>query len=245
MLLERPAFGAVVGAIVALAGFEWGRLTGMPRGGAVGYGAACLAGFAALAWRGAALPEAFWVGALFWIAIVPWWLARGIAPRHRNWLRAAGFAVLLPAALGMLALSPAQLLMLLGLVWVADIAAYVAGSAFGRRKLAPSISPGKTWEGAAGAAAGCLIYAIICAMLDPELGARVRGAAWAPYLAGAALLCVASIAGDLFESALKRQAGAKDSGALLPGHGGVLDRIDSATATLPLGALLLHWTGAT
>jgi len=244
-LLERAAFAAVAGAIVALAGFEWGRLTGMRPGGAIAYGGACLAGFAGLAAWGGAPAVALWAAALFWIAIVPWWLARGVAPTQRPWLRAAGFAALVPAGLGMLALSPQRLLMLLGLVWIADSAAYFAGRAFGRRRLAPSISPGKTWEGAAGAAALCLIYAIICALLDPALAARVRGAAWAPYLAAAALLCAVSIAGDLFESALKRQAGAKDSGALLPGHGGVLDRIDSATATLPLGALLMHGMGAT
>jgi len=118
--------------------------------------------------------------------------------------------------------------------------AYFAGNAFGRRRLAPSISPGKTWEGVAGAVGACLIYAIICALPGAPLGPYVQGATWAVYLAGAALLCGLSIVGDLFESALKRRAGAKDSGALLPGHGGVLDRIDSVMPILPIAAMLLN-----
>ena len=142
------------------------------------------------------------------------------------------------------AIAPLFALLTLATAWVADTAAYLAGRSFGSHKLAPTISPGKTWEGVAGGAVACLIYAIICAMLNPGLGARVDGAGWGPYLAGAALLCAASVVGDLLESALKRQAGAKDSGSLLPGHGGVLDRIDSATAVLPLGFLLVRAAGA-
>jgi len=127
-----------------------------------------------------------------------------------------------------------QVILVLTLVSLADAAAYFAGSAWGRRKLAPSISPGKTREGALAGLAAALVYAIIC-------GAFVEGIAWVPFLFSAVLIAVLSIVGDLFESALKRQAGAKDSGSLLPGHGGVLDRIDSATATLPVAALLIPW----
>ena len=135
--------------------------------------------------------------------------------------------------------------MLLGLVWIADTAAYLTGRAFGKHKLAPVISPGKTWEGVAGGVGAVVIYAIIWALFDPGLAARVQGAVWLPYLAGAVLLCAASVVGDLLESAAKRRAGAKDSGRLLPGHGGVLDRIDSASATLPVGLLLMQAIGAT
>ena len=171
---------------------------------------------------------------LFWVIIAPLWLARGVSLQHRIALLAAGFIILVPAALALAALPPLQVLAVLVLVWVADTAAYFVGRGWGRRKLAPSISPGKTWEGAWGGIAGALAYAIIC-------GGFAGGVAWVPLVAGAALAAALSIVGDLFESAAKRQAGVKDSGTLLPGHGGILDRIDSATATLPLAALLLPW----
>jgi phosphatidate cytidylyltransferase len=156
-----------------------------------------------------------------------------------------GAVVLVPAGLAMALLPPKQLLMVLGLIWISDTGAYLAGRAWGRRKLAPALSPGKTWEGVAGGAAGCVIYAIIWALFDPDLRARVQGVVWIPFLAATLLLCALGVVGDLFESGLKRQAGAKDSGKLLPGHGGVLDRIDSATAALPVALLLLLAMGAT
>ena len=130
--------------------------------------------------------------------------------------------------------------MVLAFVWIADVAAYFAGRSFGRHKLAPEISPGKTWEGAAGALVATVIYAIICAMVSPQLSAIVKGGYWVLCIGVAALLCAVSIIGDLFESQVKRQANVKDSGALLPGHGGVLDRIDSVTSTLPAAAFLFY-----
>jgi phosphatidate cytidylyltransferase len=190
------------------------------------------------AWTEAALPVMA-IGAAFWILVAPLWLWRGVRADHARLLAAAGLAVLVPAGLAIVALAPAQVLAVLCLTWVADTAAYFTGRRFGRHKLAPSISPGKTWEGAAGALLGVLAYAIICAALLPSLNA-ITGGLWSPYLGAAFLLCVASIVGDLFESAAKRQAAVKDSGTLLPGHGGILDRIDSATSTLPIAALL--WT---
>jgi len=150
----------------------------------------------------------------------------------RGILVPTGFVVIVPAALALAVVPGKEVLLVLVLVWIADSAAYFVGRAWGRRKLAPSISPGKTWEGAAGGIFGAVAYAIICAgFLD--------GIAWGPLLAAAIVLSALSIVGDLFESAAKRQAEVKDSGALLPGHGGILDRIDSATAVLPVAALLL------
>ena len=130
---------------------------------------------------------------------------------------------------------PQLVISLLILVSVADSGAYFAGRHWGRVKLAPAISPGKTREGVYGALAGSVIFALLLAWFRPETG----------HPALLVLLCLAvtliSVAGDLFESLLKRQAGVKDSGKLLPGHGGVLDRIDSLTAAAPLYLLgLLH-----
>jgi phosphatidate cytidylyltransferase len=178
--------------------------------------------------------EIFALAALFWIVVAPLWMWRGVRPTPGTWIGAAGFAVLVPAGLAMVALDPLAVLLVLVLVWIADSAAYFVGRAWGRHRLAPAVSPGKSWEGAMGGVGGALAYAIIC-------GYFIQGIAWAALLGSALLLAMVSIVGDLFESAAKRQAGVKDSGTLLPGHGGILDRIDSATAVLPLAALL--WPG--
>ena len=138
------------------------------------------------------------------------------------------------AALAMVVLRPLEALAVLAVAWIADTAAYFAGRRWGRRKLAPAISPGKTWEGAAGGLIGGAAYAMILSIFL----AGAQASRMAAFIGAAALLVVVSIVGDLFESAAKRQAGVKDSGALLPGHGGILDRIDSATAILPVAAAL-------
>lgn len=221
---------ALVAAVVALAGQEWGRLCRLGRGPSLVYGLLAVALYGAL--LSAPRDALFLVATLFWTAVVPAWLWLGVRSGQRAALLAAGFVVIVPTALAVVSLQPPVLLAVLALVWIADIAAYFAGRAFGRHKLAPAISPGKTWEGALAGMAGVLAWAIICATMT-------GGIHWAPYLAAAALLGALSIAGDLFESAAKRQAGVKDSGSLLPGHGGILDRIDSMTAALPVAALLL------
>jgi phosphatidate cytidylyltransferase len=133
--------------------------------------------------------------------------------------------------------SPLLLLMVMALVWIADIGAYFFGRAFGRHKLAPAISPGKTWEGAVGGGIAVLFIGLLVSQVFPVISGV---SAWllVPFLL---LLTLFSIAGDLFESLIKRQAGLKDSSQLLPGHGGILDRIDSQTSTLPLAALSLYW----
>lgn len=249
LLLDKRYFGSLVAAVLVLAGLEWGRLAGLQPRAALAYGLGVGTLVAAFAWSPAPGPEMrdalLAAGAAFWLLLVPAWLRFGIARSGRSTLAVAGLAALVLAGFAALSLAPAHLLMVLGLVWIADTAAYFAGNAFGRRRLAPSISPGKTWEGVVGAAGACLIYAIICALPGAPLGPYVQGATWIAYLAGAALLCGVSVVGDLFESALKRRAGAKDSGVLLPGHGGVLDRIDSVLSTLPIAALLLNLIATT
>ena len=121
---------------------------------------------------------------------------------------------------------------MLGTVWLADSAAYFAGKNFGRHKLAPEISPGKTWEGVAGALLAVTFYGlVICYYMHISR--------W--LIVGLWLMVVLSIMGDLFESLLKRQAGVKDSSHLLPGHGGVLDRIDGLIPTLPLVLFYIYF----
>jgi phosphatidate cytidylyltransferase len=243
--LDRSQFAMLVTVVVGLGGFEWARLINAGRNAAAAYGAVCAGisfSFAQATWL------APWICAaagVFWMTAAPYWLASGFRPVPIGAAMAVGVVVLVPAGLAMTVLPPDQLLMILGLIWISDSGAYLAGRACGRRKLAPSISPGKTWEGVAGGAIGCVIYAIIWAFWDPDLRARMQGVIWIPFLAGTLLLCALGVVGDLFESGLKRRAGAKDSGKLLPGHGGVLDRIDSATATLPVGLLLMQAIGTT
>ena len=213
--------------IAALAGAEWARLCRLQGAAAALYAAAMAFGFVVV-YNTQPPTVTFLLSVLFWLLLAPWWLWRGVPGRA---LATAGFVVILPAALAFAVLTPLEVLLVLILVWIADIGAYFVGRAWGRRKLAPDISPGKTWEGAIGGTVAALAYAII-------LGTFIEGLLWVPYLLAAALVAVLSIVGDLFESAVKRQAAVKDSGTLLPGHGGLLDRIDSATAALPAAALL-------
>jgi phosphatidate cytidylyltransferase len=247
LLLDPRVFAVLVALVLALAAYEWAQLAGLGRG-AAGACAATFAGlFVALAWtgaaRGAALDWLLATAAGFWMLLAPLWLRFGIGGAPRALLLAAGAALLAVAGLAAVSLPPKLLLLVLGLVWIADTAAFFAGNAFGRRQLAPSISPGKTWEGVAGAIVAALVYAVLFALPGAPLSGHVTGPGWVPYLAAVVLLCAVSILGDLFESALKRRAGVKDSGSLLPGHGGVLDRLDSMLSTLPVAAGLLHWAG--
>jgi phosphatidate cytidylyltransferase len=234
-LLPRAGLAALAALLALAGGFEWARLCRFSAPLAWSYGAlAALALIALYLGGNRAAFAAFLVASAFWLLAVPLWLARGVSAQARSALVASGFIVIVPPALALALLPAREVLAVLVLVWIADTAAYFVGRAWGRRKLAPAISPGKTWEGAAGGLVGALAYAIILAAFTGHV-------AWLPWLAAAAVLAAVSIVGDLFESAAKRQAGVKDSGALLPGHGGILDRIDSATATLPLAALLLPW----
>jgi phosphatidate cytidylyltransferase len=191
-----------------------------------------------------------------WVLMGAALLRRGVAgwPRIPQAIRLVGGLAVL--CLGWLALAQARvtginfLLSILVLVWTADIAAYFAGRAFGGRfsdsKLAPSISPGKTWEGVWGGMLGVVLLAFAWSQADlawgaqvPSLFSELRARGWWLLLIGAALMAAMSVVGDLVESLVKRSAGAKDSSGLLPGHGGVLDRIDALLPALPL-ALMLH-----
>lgn len=171
---------------------------------------------------------------VFWILGAPSLLKLNLPIRDPALLVLTGWLLLLPTCLALYQLRAIDPLLLLGfmtVVWVSDTAAYFVGRALGRHKFAPNISPGKTWEGVAGALIAVSIYALTWGYLAGE---KTQTMLLVPLLL---VLVVLGIIGDLFESLMKRQAGVKNSGDILPGHGGILDRIDALTSTLPVAIL--------
>lgn len=244
-LLESAAIAIVAGALALAGAWEWSRLAGVrATGGRLGYvavlGALCLALWAADAVVSQAvlgLAGLWWLGLTVWLAAGGRECTLAAATGPRWWVLGLGLLVLsaLMVAITSLAapgIGRGVLLYAVCLVWAADIGAYFTGRAWGRRPLAPRISAGKTWEGLAGGLLAVLIYALAAAAL---LGVAPAGL-WA-WVALALAAGAVSVPGDLFVSLLKRAAGLKDSGALLPGHGGLLDRIDSLIAAIPILAL--------
>lgn len=254
-LLWLPPFGWAVlaAALLALAAWEWAGFARVRPGRRIAY-AICTAG-AGLAVATAsgladggvgvlALAPVYCVALAFWVVGAPLWLARRPAHPPAFLVLAAGWIVLLPTFLALVQLrnlGPSTLLAFMATVWIADIAAYFFGRRFGRRKLAPNVSPGKTWEGLCGALGATAVYAAAwIALFGGAAPAVIRDLPWSPVwmIVLVEALVVLSVLGDLFESAMKRQANLKDSGSLLPGHGGVLDRIDALTPVLPAAALV-------
>ncbi|MBI1173897.1 MAG: phosphatidate cytidylyltransferase [Sideroxydans sp.] len=244
--LPALAWSVLALGIVMLGTAEWGRLSGLSARGANIYWWLTLALMAGVLYaetryllRPLSLHLPFYaLSALLWLVLVPLWLVRGWQLRSPLGMALLGWTVLIPTGLAMIDLrasSPWLLLGVMALVWMADSAAYFTGRKFGKHKLAPAISPGKTWEGVAGAVLGVSLYVALAMW-----GSGLSGKYAIPLVVLMSWLWVAlSVVGDLFESAIKRQAGVKDSGTLLPGHGGLLDRIDALTSTLPLAALVL------
>ena len=256
-LFYLPPIGwlAVSTLIAALAAWEWGALIGFGKQARVSFGLAVVvvAVLTAIANPGtvgiagesdsAAIALGRWFyypSAAFWILVAPIWM-KSRWRIHGSVLGVlVGAVVILPIWLALVQIKLAGELVLLAImatVWLADIAAYFSGRTFGRHKLAPAISPGKTWEGAIGGVLAVVVYGFFyLSVLPKEL-------AGSPALLLVLLVAFAafSIVGDLLESLLKRQAGLKDSSGILPGHGGVLDRIDSLTSTLPMAAIALHY----
>lgn len=251
-------FLAITLVLIAAGGWEWGRLNGLGQGANIALGVITLAlcvGAWALGWPQRPLP-------LLWIAAGAAWVLAGAAlvkagvdgwPRIPRGVRVVGGVLVL--ALAWLAMAQARvigvnfLLSILVLVWVADIFAYFAGRAFGGRftqsKLAPVISPKKSWEGVWGGMAGVVVLAVAWVFADqaaqasvPSLYSRLAALNWVVMVLAALLLGAMSVVGDLAESLVKRSAGIKDSSNLLPGHGGVLDRVDALLPTLPLAMML-------
>lgn len=240
-LLPAMAASAAFAVMAALAAWEWGGLLKLDQPGRIACGVVVVVSCLAASTSPAVFPALWLLSAAFWFLLVPAWLIRRWPLSGRKSLGLlVGWVVIVPTWAALVNLhgrGPGLLLAVMALVWVADIAAYFTGRAFGRHKLAPAISPGKTWEGVAGAVAGVLIYGFAAALYSQS----AMPGGWIGFAGLLILLTALSIAGDLFESLAKRQAKIKDSSNLLPGHGGVLDRIDSLTSTLPLVAAILLW----
>ncbi len=243
LLLPQWLWALFLVPALFIAGLEWAAIAGYRPAARWTYAAFITASALALCYVPFAGASAdMWVYALscaFWVAIAPFWLAGHWTIRQPLVLGAVGWVAIVPMWLALVRLQvhPYALLMFMSVVWIADTAAYLAGKRWGRRKLAPAISPGKSWEGVLGAAAALGIYYAALWLIVPA-GERLFGAATG--LALFIALLALSIEGDLFESWMKRQAGVKDSGSLLLGHGGILDRIDGLTSTMPAAALALY-----
>lgn len=242
--VPHPVTAAVLALLVAAGAWEWSAFPGFTQGSArwayVAFIAACVAAagyvgvysapanlllHAALLW---------WLVALLWIALAP-------GNVNRTTATVAGLFVLVPVWIALVRLhgrsgwGPQLMLFLLLLVVAADVGAYFAGRAFGKHKLAPKVSPGKTWEGVGGGLLGAAAMA--------ALGVWWFNMDAVPFMALCIVVAIASVVGDLTESMFKRHAGLKDSGNLLPGHGGVLDRVDSVTAAAPVFVIGLEGLG--
>ncbi len=246
-LLDGAAFALFIGAVVSLGAWEWARLAGLVgQSLRVGYAAGLAALLLGLYQLPALGPWLLFLGLLWWALATA--LVLGFPASSRHWASVPrrlliGLLVLVPAWQGLVLikqwpLANELILAVMVLVWGADIGAYFAGKTFGKRKLAPQVSPGKSWEGLVGGLLTSLLIVLLVALYRGWVLNELLLA-----LVGAALVVLMSVVGDLTESMFKRQAGIKDSSQLLPGHGGVLDRIDSLTAAVPVFAALLWLVG--
>lgn len=251
---DPAPFCALTLLLIVAGGWEWGRLNGLGFGRSLACGAGLGLSLVLAWWQfglDVTLPGLWRAAGGFWIVTAVLLLRAGVAgwPLIPRWLRLTAGLVLIALAWWAMAQARVQgvslLLSIMSLVWTADIAAYFGGRAFGRRKLAPTISPGKSWAGVYSGGAGVLLLAAVWTWAELRWGmpgASLYGRLWAmgplAMLGGLLLLTAMSVCGDLIESLVKRSAGVKDSSQLLPGHGGVLDRVDALLPVLPLGMLL-------
>lgn len=249
LLLPTAWFGGLLLVFVLRGAWEWARLTDLSR--PVGHILYCVLvlGLIGLAWSLMATPSFLSIlGALtcvYWGYVLVWLHRYANNPQRHDrpliWELAGLITLVTPWVMlmglhGSPVFGPGYVLFLMALIWGADSGAYFVGRRWGRRKLAPQISPGKTLEGAYGALAAALAISLMgMAILDLD------GVRWVLFVLVCMITVGFSIVGDLFESMIKRQHGVKDSGSLLPGHGGVLDRVDSLTAAAPFFLVGLQW----
>ncbi len=238
--LPPVAVKLVIASLILAAAWEWSGFLKLESSAArlayVGLIATLLAAVVGLADERAVesilkVALAWWLVALIWVFMFPTPI-----PKFAGWT--CGALVLIPAYVAIISLyslQPALLLFVLVIVWAADIGAYFAGKHLGKVKLAPNISPGKTWEGVLGG-----LFLVTALVLLRAQWLEIDIVVLLPFCLAVAII---SVIGDLTVSMFKRDAGVKDSGRLFPGHGGVLDRIDSVTAAAPLFALGISWVG--
>jgi len=246
-LLEGASFALFIGLVVTLGAWEWARLAGFPAQSArVAYAVAVAAMLFIMHLVPGIAPWVLGAAVLWWATAT--FLVLTYPKTTHHWANAAtklmiGLLILLPAWQGLIWIKQGplgnwQIMAVMVLVWGADVGAYFSGKAFGKRKLAPKVSPGKSWEGVYGGLILSLVITTVVGFVrDWTVAQLLMG------LFGAAVIVFVSVVGDLTESMFKRQSGIKDSSNLLPGHGGVLDRIDSLTAAIPIFAVLL-WMAA-
>lgn len=252
ILLPAMVFVAVIGAVILLGAWEWSRLAGLASPvQRLAYVAVVAAAMAAYHWGAVGQPVALLaVAAGWWLLMLFWVLDYPASARrwdNRPVVLLMGLLVLLPAWIALYWLLGRQhgaqwLALVAAVVAGADIGAFFGGRAFGRHRLAPSVSPGKTWEGVL---CGMSLALLVGAAAAPWLG--ITGSDWLYWLTLILVTSCAGVLGDLGESMIKRARGVKDSGSVLPGHGGVLDRVDSLSAALPvfvLGIAILGFTRA-
>lgn len=248
LALSTPVFAAALAVILILGAWEWSRLIPLPAQPLqIGF-AVVAAALVYAVWASGMAQRSVWfillAGVVWWLLAMAWLMVVGWSRERRLIKAVAALFVLVPAWLALVTIHGWSesggywVLYLMVMIWIADSAAYFSGKALGRHKLAPSISPGKTWEGVAGGMLACAVFSYGVSFVPPWTGLQQLG-----FLILSLVTVAISIVGDLFVSALKRQVGIKDSSQLIPGHGGVLDRIDSLLAAAPVFVTGLLYLG--
>lgn len=248
LLLPETVFALLSLAIlIGVGGWEWARMAGHDKYPSRWLFILSLVTLAGIVYHYSAVFSPF----LMAIAIMWWIIAlllminyqqKNVFYQRNEWIFTVAAHIVLVAAWWFLnklhGINPHWILYLLLLIVIADTAAYFSGRRFGKRKLAPELSPGKTIEGVLGAIAGVLLWSMVAIIFF-----NISSSYWLYFVLLSVLTALLSVAGDLFVSMMKREAGLKDSGSILPGHGGLLDRVDSLLAAIPLFTIGLLWAG--
>lgn len=241
--LDNQLWSWLMLVLSLLALHEWAGLIGLSKRQTQGYLFVSLMLAVLMTWQMSLNFHVFFLNSLwlfaaataFWIVCVPIWLGRGWACRNLVINMAIGWLLLGSLWLALVCtkrIDPWLLLTIISTIWLADSAAYFAGKQFGKHKLAPTISPGKTWEGVLGALVAVALFGLAIYLLAPDQDWMI--------IPGLCIVAMLGVYGDLLESFFKRQASLKDSGQLLPGHGGILDRIDGVIPALPVGLFMIY-----